>query len=221
MKKLRNFVTPLHQATQRDYLARMNDDKVACMIKAKEYEADYWDGDRRFGYGGYTYRTGRWQPVAEALIETYGLTNSSSLLDVGCGKAFLLHELQLLLPGMRIEGFDVSQHGLANQHPDFRGKTFIHKAQERFPYKDDEFDLVISLATIHNLRLPELEIALSEIQRTGRQAYVMTESYRNELEMFNLECWALTAESLLDVGEWLWLFDQFGYTGDYEFIYFE
>jgi ubiquinone/menaquinone biosynthesis C-methylase UbiE len=122
---------------------------------------------------------------------------------------------------MRIEGFDVSQHGLANQHPDFRGKTFIHKAQEPFPYKDDEFDLVISLATIHNLRLPELEIALSEIQRTGRQAYVMTESYRNELEMFNLECWALTAESLLDVGEWLWLFDQFGYTGDYEFIYFE
>jgi ubiquinone/menaquinone biosynthesis C-methylase UbiE len=122
---------------------------------------------------------------------------------------------------MRIEGFDVSRHGLANQHPDFRGKTFIHKAQERFPYKDEEFDLVISLATIHNLRLPELEIALSEIQRTGRQAYVMTESYRNELEMFNLECWALTAESLFDVGEWLWLFDQFDYTGDYEFIYFE
>jgi SAM-dependent methyltransferase len=221
MKELRNFVTPLHQATQRDYLARMNDDKVSCMLKAKEYEADYWDGDRRFGYGGYTYRPGRGQPVAEALIQTYGLTNSSSLLDVGCGKGFLLYEIQLLLPDMRIEGFDVSQHGLANQHPDFRGKTFIHKAQEAFPYKDDEFDLVISLATIHNLRLPELEIALSEIQRTGRQAYVMTESYRNELEMFNLECWALTAESLLDVGEWLWLFDQFGYTGDYEFIYFE
>ena len=49
----------------------------------------------------------------------------------------------------------------------------------------------------------------------------MAESYRNELEMFNLECWALTAESLLDVDEWLWFFNAVGYTGDYEFIYFE
>jgi hypothetical protein len=80
---------------------------------------------------------------------------------------------------------------------------------------------VISLATLHNLRLPQLQIALSEIERVGRQRYVMLESYRDELEMFNLECWALTAESLLDEGEWIWLYDLFGYTGDYEFIFFE
>jgi hypothetical protein len=71
------------------------------------------------------------------------------------------------------------------------------------------------------LRLPELEIALKEIERVGKNAYVMLESYRNELEMFNLECWALTAESLLDEQEWVWLYKHFGYTGDYEFIYFE
>ena len=52
MGQLRNFVTPLHKATKRDYLARMVDDKVHCMLKAKEYEYDYWDGDRRYGYGG-------------------------------------------------------------------------------------------------------------------------------------------------------------------------
>ncbi|HEU0039673.1 MAG TPA: SAM-dependent methyltransferase, partial [Verrucomicrobiae bacterium] len=83
MGRLLNIVTPLHQATKRDYLARMVDDKVACMLKAKEYEADYWDGDRRFGYGGYKYLPGRWKPVALALIDTYGLKAGSRVLDVG------------------------------------------------------------------------------------------------------------------------------------------
>ena len=66
MGDLLNIVTPLHQATQRDYLARMVDNKVEAMLVAKKYEADYWDGDRRYGYGGYNYLPGRWKPVAEA-----------------------------------------------------------------------------------------------------------------------------------------------------------
>ena len=85
MGQLVQFVTSLHQSTRREYIDRMVDDKVHCMLKAKEYEADYWDGDRRYGYGGYKYIAGRWKPVAEALIEKYDLTNDSSVLDVGCG----------------------------------------------------------------------------------------------------------------------------------------
>ena len=83
------------------------------------------------------------------------------------------------------------------------------------------FDLVISLTTLHNLRVFELQTALQEIERVGKNKYVMLESYRNELELFNLECWALTAESFFDTAEWIWLYNHFGYTGDYEFIYFE
>ena len=221
MGKKLNIVTPLHQATKRDYLARMVDNKVEAMLVAKEYEERYWDGDRRYGYGGYNYIPGRWKPVAEELIKEYKLTNQSSILDVGCGKAFLLYEIQLLLPKIKITGFDISKHGLASKHPDFKGNLFIHRAQDLYPFKDKEFDLVISITTLHNLKLPELEIALKEIERVGKNAYVMLESYRNELEMFNLECWALTAESLLDEQEWIWLYSHFGYTGDYEFIYFE
>jgi SAM-dependent methyltransferase len=221
MGKKLNIVTPLHQATKRDYLARMVDNKVEAMLVAKEYEERYWDGDRRYGYGGYKYIPGRWKPVAEELIKEYKLTNQSSILDVGCGKAFLLYEIQLLLPEINITGFDISKHGLASKHPDFKGNLFIHRAQDLYPFTDKEFDLVISITTLHNLRLPELEIALKEIERVGKNAYVMLESYRNELEMFNLECWALTAESLLDEQEWVWLYKHFGYTGDYEFIYFE
>lgn len=221
MGQLQNIVTPLHQATKRDYLHRMNDDKVHCMIKAKEYEADYWDGDRRYGYGGYKYITGRWKPVAEALIARYNLINASRVLDVGCGKAFLLCEMKRLLPGLEVVGFDVSRHGLAHAMPEICDSLRIHRAQDPYPFPDDAFDLVISLGTLHNLRLDELETALREIQRVGKQGYIMMEAYRNEHELFNLECWALTCESFFTDGEWKWIFDRFGYTGDYEFIYFE
>ena len=96
MERLLNIITALHTSTKRDFLARMNDEKVQCMLKAKEYEYDYWDGDRRFGYGGYKY-DGRWKLVAEQLVATYELKPDAKILDVGCGKAHLLYELQQLL----------------------------------------------------------------------------------------------------------------------------
>ena len=114
MGRLLEIVTPLHKATKRDYLARMKDDKVHCMLKAKEYELDYWDGDRRYDYGGYKFIEGRWKPVAHALIDLYGLNNGSSVLDVGCGKASLLYDIKKILPDLKVVGFDISKHGLAD-----------------------------------------------------------------------------------------------------------
>lgn len=220
MGNLMNIVTPLHRRTKRDYLARMVDDKVNCMLKAKEYEFDYWDGDRRYGYGGYRY-DGRWKVVAQKIIDTYGLKPDAKILDVGCGKAHLLFELQQLLPGAELHGFDISRHGLADVPESIRGQLFRYRAQDAYPYGDKYFDLVISLGCLHNLRIFELKTALQEVERVGRSKYIMVESYRNEQEMFNLECWALTAESLFDTAGWIWLYNHFGYTGDYEFIYFE
>ncbi len=220
MGQLRGFFTPLHKATSRDYVSRMVDEKVHCMLKAKEYEFDYWDGDRRYGYGGYQY-DGRWKAVAEEIIATYGLSQDSSILDVGCGKAHLLYEIKQLLPGATTIGFDSSKHGVADAPEGIRGDLFSYRAQDAYPWGDDEFDLVMSLGCLHNLRIFELQTALREIERVGKQKYVMLESYRNEQELFNLQCWALTAESFFDTAEWIWTYDHFGYTGDYEFIYFE
>jgi ubiquinone/menaquinone biosynthesis C-methylase UbiE len=199
----------------------MNDDKVEAIIIAKEYEYDYWDGDRRYGYGGYKYIEDRWTPVAKSLIDTYNLNNSSKILDVGCGKAFLLYEIQKLLPGIELHGFDISNHGLAGAKDTLKENLFIHKAQDKYPFDENYFDLVISLACLHNLKINELETALNEIERVGKKKYIMVESYRNEKELFNLECWALTVESLFEHDEWIWIFDKFGFTGNYEFIYFE
>jgi ubiquinone/menaquinone biosynthesis C-methylase UbiE len=198
----------------------MMDDKVHCMKKAKEYEADYWDGDRRFGYGGYQYLAGRWKPVAQALIENYNLSNQSSVLDIGCGKGYLLYEMKLLLPNLRISGFDISNHGIDTAKQEVKEQLFIHRAQDPFPFQKNEFDLAISLGCLHNLRIFELEIALKEMERVASNGYLMLESYRNEQEQFNLQCWALTCESFFDTKEWMWLFEYLGYKGDYEFIYF-
>jgi SAM-dependent methyltransferase len=220
MGQLLNLATPLHKKTKRDVLARMVDDKVTCMLKAKEYEFDYWDGDRRFGYGGYKY-DGRWKPVAQQFIDHYKLKPDAKILDVGCGKAYLLHELKLLLPDAEVIGFDISKHGLADAPEAIRPHLMRYRAQDRYPWGDKYFDLVISLGCLHNLRIFELQTAVGEIERVGKSKYIMLESYRNELELFNLECWALTCESFFDTAEWIWLYEHFGYTGDYEFIYFE
>ncbi|MBI3252244.1 MAG: class I SAM-dependent methyltransferase [Candidatus Omnitrophica bacterium] len=220
MGRLLNIVTPLHKRTTRNYVDRMVDDKVHCMLKAKEYESDYWDGDRRYGYGGYRY-DGRWKAVAKCLIDIYNLGPTAKILDVGCGKAHLLYELHQLLPEAEVAGFDISRHGLLDAAEAIRDHLFGYRAQDAYPWSDGYFDLVISLGCLHNLRLFELQTALHEIERVGKNKFVMVESYRNEQEQFNLQCWALTCESFFDTAEWIWLYSHFAYTGDYEFIYFE
>ena len=215
---LLNLVTPLHESTKRDYVARLMDDKIACMRKAREFERDYWDGERRFGYGGYKY-DGRWKKVANELIAEYCLTNSSSVLDIGCGKGHLLYEMQKELPGLKLFGMDRSLYALNNMPPGLKATTQYGKCQFGIPF-DRRFDLIVSLGTLHNLTLSELWRTLPEIQAKADHAYIMVESFRDEAEWFNLCAWCLTAESLMRPDDWTFLYDKCGYKGDYEFIYF-
>jgi len=221
MGELVSLVTPLHKKTPREFLGRMNDGKVECMKTAKRYDKDFWDGDRRCGYGGYRY-DGRYEVVAKALIDRYGLSGGAKILDVGCGKGFLLYEFTKLLPGVEVTGFDISGYALQNAKQEVKPYLINHMAQDPYEgYGDNQFDLVVSLTTLHNLTLPPLRDALKEIERVGENKYVVVESYRNELELFNLQCWAFTCEAFFRPEEWVWLFEEFGYMGDYEFIYFD
>lgn len=218
---LKNFVTSLHQSTKRNYLARMNDDKVKCMIISKKYGKEYWDGNRRYGYGGYKFIPGYWKSVAQALIEDYKLSNQSKIIDLGCGKGYLLHEIKEILPCINIVGIDISAYAIDNSTDEIKPYLKVFDAKNTLPFKNKEFDLLISLGTLHNFRIPELRKVIKEINRVSNKSYIMVESYRNETELFNLQCWALTAESFLDNKEWQWLYKEFGYKGDFEFIYFE
>jgi ubiquinone/menaquinone biosynthesis C-methylase UbiE len=220
MGKQLEIVTALHKRTERDYIGRMTDNKVECMGVAKRYGQEYWDGNRKYGYGGYRY-DGRWEVVARKLIEAYGLPKDASILDVGCGKGYLLYEFKKLLPDSRVVGFDISQHALQDAKEEIKPCLSLHRAQDAYPFSDKEFDLVLSITTFHNLQVFDLKSALSEVERVGKNKYIVVESFRNDKELFNLQCWALTCEAFFTPEAWTWLFGEFGYTGDYEFIFFE
>ena len=150
---LKNFVTPLHKQTKRNYVERMTNNKVYCSEVAKKYSKEYWDGDRKFGYGGYKYIPGRWKPVAEKLIKTYKLDSKSKILDAGCGKGYLLFEIKKILPKIDIHGFDISKYAIKNSKKEIKKILFVRNIAKKFPYKKNFFDLVISLGVIHNLDL--------------------------------------------------------------------
>lgn len=215
-----DFFTSLHTRTQRNYLERVSrGDKAECAAVAKKFGRDYWDGDRKYGYGGFHY-DGRWETMARELIAHYDLRDGQRVLDIGCGKGFLLFELQKLLPGLEVRGLDISEYALANAKEEVRPFLDLGLAQ-RLPYPDNHFDLVISLTTLHNLYLFDLLKALREIERVKKGgSYIVVESYRNEAEKANMLHWQLTCECFFTPEEWQFIFTEAGYSGDYSFIYF-
>jgi SAM-dependent methyltransferase len=216
-----DFLARFHTATKRDYLQRVVEhDKAECATIAKQWGFDYWDGDRRHGFGGMRY-DGRWLPLAEDMVRHYGLKPGDKVLDIGCGKAFLLFEFTRACPGIEIAGLDISQYGI--DHAKEEARPFLrHGNATRLPWPDDHFDLVISINTFHNLQVFELDQALREMQRVGKgKGYVCVETYRTEREKANMLYWQLTCESFHRPEGWRWLFENAGYTGDHGFITFE
>ena len=217
-----DFIQQLHASTKRDYVARVTEhDKATCAEIAKRFDKDYWDGARHVGYGGYRY-DGRWRPIAERLAAHYGLKRGDRVLDVGCGKGFLLYEFTQVVPGLEVAGIDVSSYAVENSKEEVRPFLRTGHARE-LPYDQGSFDLVVSLGTLHNLYIFDLYRAIKEIDRVGRRGnkYIMVESYRNEREKMNLLYWQLTCESFFSTEEWRWIFESVGYSGDHGFIFFE
>jgi len=215
-----NFLEKYQKSTKRDYVERVvKHDKAECATKAKNWGFDYWDGERQYGYGGYHY-DGRWRAIAEDIAKHYGLKAGDKVLDIGCGKAFLLYELTQVVPGLDVTGIDISEYAIQNGKEEIRSKLRVGNCID-LPFEDKSFDFVYSINTFHNLPVNELERAVREMERVGKKAkWCCVESYRDEKEKANLLYWQLTCESFFRPEGWAWLFKQWGYEGDYGFIYF-
>lgn len=201
--------------TKRDVAARgeaktEEDRRIAC-----QFGKDFFDGDRRYGYGGYNYHPRFWQPVIPTFQQYYSLTSKSSVLDVGCGKGFMLHDMAQIIPGITVKGVDISEYAIANAIDDMRPHVRVGNAK-KLPFRDKSFDLVISINTIHNLDRDDCGQALQEIERVSRgKSYVTIDAYRTDEEKERMFAWNLTAKTILHVDEWKAFFKRVGCTGDY------
>lgn len=217
-----DFLSKYQKATKRDYIARVvAHDKAECATVAKQWGAEYWDGPRQYGYGGYRY-DGRWRSVAADIAAHYRLKSGDRVLDVGCGKAFLLYELTQVVPGLNVQGIDLSRYGIEHAKEEVR-PFLTHGNCTELPYESGSFDFVYSINTFHNLKVHELKRAIQEVERVGKgkKKWICVESYRNEREKANLLYWQLTCMSFYSIEEWEWLYREWGYTGDFGFIFFE
>jgi protein-L-isoaspartate(D-aspartate) O-methyltransferase len=216
-----DLIRSIHVSTTRNYLQRVIDfPKAQCATVAKHFGRDYFDGERQYGYGGYRYIEGRWQPLVDGLTRQYGLEAGQRVLDVGSGKGFLLHDLRRTIPGLEVAGLEISPYAIEHTMEDVVPFVQLGNATS-LPYADHSFDLVVSINTLHNLRIYDLVVALREIERVGRRhKYVVVDGYRTEEEKANLMYWQITCECFYTPQEWEWIFGQAGYTGDYECIFY-
>jgi len=182
---------------------------------ARQFGREFFDGDRNQGYGGFKYMSRFWQPVVPTFKDYWQLTGNSSLLDVGCAKGFMLHDLAELIPGITVNGIDVSQYAVEHAMDDIKPHVQVANATQ-LPFADKSFDVVISINTVHNLERAECGRALQEIERVSRgKSFITVDAYRNAEEKERMYAWNLTAKTIMSVDEWVAFFKEIGYTGDY------
>ncbi len=190
--------------------------KLKNRIIAWQLDADYYDGERENGFGGYTY-DGRWKTLLPKLAERYGIDASSSVLEVGCKKGFFLHDLKEMYPGIGVSGVESHPYPIATAMDRVRGDIQLCDYR-KLPFDDDSFDFVLAFSSIYMLNLGDVVSALGEIQRVSRgSSYVTLGAYNNDEERRLFAKWTLLGTTVLHVDEWLELFAIVGYTGDYYF----
>jgi hypothetical protein len=191
-------------------LAKTDEDRAI----ARRFDREFFDGERRHGYGGYRY-DGRWLPVARRLANYYNLRSDARILDVGAAKGFLLHDFLEVLPRATVRGIDVSSYARDHAHNGMAEFIDLGSA-DSLPYAESSFDLVVSINSIHNLPPHRMRMALQEIERvSGGASFITVDAWRTKEEHERLLDWILTAQSYYHVDDWVKLFAEVGYTGDY------
>ena len=182
---------------------------------ARKFDKEFFDGDRKYGYGGYSYNPRFWTTVVKDFIEYYNLVDGSKILDVGCGKGFMMYDFLQANKNLIVKGIDISKYAIESSMKEIKDHVSVGNAKE-LNFDDNEFDLVISINTVHNLEYDECARALQEIERVSRKdKYIILDAYRNNEQKERMLKWNLTAKTILNVDDWVEMFNKYGYTGDY------
>jgi ubiquinone/menaquinone biosynthesis C-methylase UbiE len=201
-------------------ISRTKPSEIEKAISSK-FGLDYFDGSRQYGYGGYHYNEKYWTKTAQFIVEHYNLTPDSMILDIGCAKGFLIKDLLKTGKVKNVFGIDISSYAVNHSEKEIKGLTLISDAKN-LPFKDKQFDLVLSINTIHNLEIDSCINALSEIERVSKKnSFVMLDGWDTEEEKNNLDSWILTAKTVLSRPDWLQVFQKSNYRGDYFLWKFE
>ena len=135
--------------------------------------------------------------VARGIADHYSLPQIQKILDIGCGKGYLLYDFLKAIPNAEIYGIDISDYAISNSKPEIRD-CLVKGNATMLPWPDQYFDLVISINTLHNLYIYDLDKALREMQRVGKNyKYLCVESYQSERQKANLLYWQVTCEAFL------------------------
>ena len=188
---------------------------------ARKFDIEYFDGDRLTGYGGYNYSPRFWTETVAHIKDFYNLDDNSKILDIGCAKGYMMHDLSLLIPGAEIKGVDVSNYAKENSIESMQDNIMVANANN-LPFPDDYFDLVIAINTLHNLPLIDCKQAFREISRvTDKDSFVMNDAWRDAKGEENMLKWNLTALTYMSCDDWVKLFKEVDYQGDYYWFFAE
>lgn len=200
---------------KRDLTKRLESKTEEVRSVARKFDKEFFDGERKFGYGGFSYNSKYWSEVVKDFSDYYNLGDNSKVLDVGCAKGFMLYDFFRLNPNLDLYGVDISEYAIENSVTEINHKLQVANATN-LPYEDNFFDLVIAINTIHNLDKAECATALKEISRVSKKnAFLTVDAYRNNEEKQRMYAWNLTAKTIMSVEEWVKFFDQNNYDGDY------
>jgi SAM-dependent methyltransferase len=185
-------------------------------VTAWRLDEEYYDGKRENGYGGFRY-DGRWATIMPTIIKKYGLSQNASVLDVGCKKGFFLHDLKQALPEIKVKGVENHLYPIEQAMEPVK-EDLVLCPYEKLPFDDNSFDFVMAFASIYMLNFGNVLSALREIQRVGKgKSYVTLGAYRTKEEKELFLEWTLLGTTVLHENEWLEVFKETGYTGDYYF----
>ncbi len=171
------------------------------------YGYTYYDDESYgVGYGGYHY-DGRYGSCADKMIEHYGLSLNSRVLEIGCAKGFILCEFHK--KGMDVSGIDLSSYAIENAVPEVR-ELIVQGSCEELPWESNTFDFVYCKETLPHLKEPQLHRAFAEIKRVSKSNHIFFEIQvaENETDRKLVKAWDETHQSIQSSDWWRQLLQQ-------------